>query len=140
MGANLPEVVSNIRKHLIPSRPLLCTVGPSVEEGGLEPTLCLPRPGRDHSFQSHLQPHTQGCPGRCLVSGGPRSLGFPGGSEGKESSCNAGDLGLIPGLRRSPGGGHGSSLQYSCLENPMDRGAWWATVHAVTRVGHDLAT
>ena len=45
-------------------------------------------------------------------------LGFPGGSDGKESACNAGDLGLIPGLGRSPGGGHGKPLQYSCLENP----------------------
>ena len=44
--------------------------------------------------------------------------GFPGGSDGKESTCNAGDLGLIPGLGRSPGGGHGNSLQYACLENP----------------------
>ena len=51
-------------------------------------------------------------------------LGFPGGSDGEESCCNAGDLGLIPGLERSPGGGHGNSLQYSCLENPMDRGDW----------------
>ena len=45
-------------------------------------------------------------------------LGFPGGSDGKESACNAGDLGLIPGLGRSPGGGHGNPLQHSCLENP----------------------
>ena len=44
------------------------------------------------------------------------------------SACNVGDLGLIPGLGKSPGGGHGNSLQYSCLENAMDRGAWWATV------------
>ena len=51
-------------------------------------------------------------------------MGFPGGSDYKESACNAGDLGLIPGLGRFPGGGHGSSLQYSCLENDMDRGAW----------------
>ena len=49
--------------------------------------------------------------------------GFPGGSDGKESAFNAGDLGLIPGLGRSPGGGCGNPLQYSCLENPMDRGA-----------------
>ena len=54
---------------------------------------------------------------------------FPGGSDGKESACNAGDLDLIPGLGQSPGEGHGNSFQYSCLENPMDRGAWWATVH-----------
>ena len=55
--------------------------------------------------------------------------GFPGGSHGKESGCNTGGLGLIPGLRRYPGGGHGNPLQYSCLENSMDRGAWWGTVH-----------
>ena len=60
-------------------------------------------------------------------------LGFPGGSDGKESACSAGDLGSIPGLGRSPGGGHGNPLQYSCLENPMDRGAWQATVHGVAK-------
>ena len=60
------------------------------------------------------------------------SLAFPGGSDGKESAWNAGDLGLIPELGRSPGGGHGNPLQYSCLENPMDRGAWRSTVHGVT--------
>ena len=57
---------------------------------------------------------------------------FPGGSEGKESACNAGDLGLIPGLGRSPGEGNDYPLQYSCLKYPMDRRAWWATVHGVT--------
>ena len=61
----------------------------------------------------------------------PVFLGFPGSSHGKESTCNAEDLGSIPGLRRSPRGGHGSPLQYSCLENPVDRGAWWATVHGI---------
>ena len=59
--------------------------------------------------------------------------GFPDGSDGKESACNAGDLGSIPGMGRSPGGGHGSPLQYSCLENPMDRGAWLATIHGVPK-------
>ena len=58
-------------------------------------------------------------------------IGFPGGSDGKESACNTGDLGLIPGLGISPGKGKGYPLQYSCLENPMDRGAWWATVRGV---------
>ena len=55
--------------------------------------------------------------------------GFPGGSEVKVSAFNMGDLGSIPGSGRSPGEGNGNPLQYSCLENPMDRGAWWATVH-----------
>ena len=67
-------------------------------------------------------------------------LGFPGGSEVKMSACNAGDLGLIPGLGRSPGEGNGNSLQYSCLENPIDGGAWWATVHVAQRVRHNWAT
>ena len=56
-------------------------------------------------------------------------MGFPGGSDGKESACNAGDPGLIPGSGRSPGEGNGNPLQYSSLENPMDSGACWATVH-----------
>ena len=57
--------------------------------------------------------------------------GFPGGSDRKESACNVGDLGSIPGLGRSPGGGLGNLLQYSCLKNPMDREAWQSTVHEV---------
>ena len=59
--------------------------------------------------------------------------GFPYSSAGKESACNAGDLGLIPRWGRSSGEGNGNPLQYSCLENPMDRGACWATVHGVTK-------
>ena len=57
--------------------------------------------------------------------------GFPGGSDSKESACNAGDPDFIPGSGRSPGKGNGNPLQYSCLENYMDRGAWWTTVHGV---------
>ena len=56
---------------------------------------------------------------------------FPGDSDGKEPACNAGDLCLIPGLGRSPGEGNGYPLKYSCLENSMDRGAWWAIVRGV---------
>ena len=67
--------------------------------------------------------------------------GFPGSSGAENAPASAGDgrdSGLIPGWGRSPGGEHGNSLQYSCLENPTDRGAWWATVHGVTkRFGHD---
>ena len=62
--------------------------------------------------------------------------GFPGGTSGKEPPANAGDIrevGSIPGSGRSPGGGHGRSLQYSCLEVPMDRAAWWAKVHKVSK-------
>ena len=60
---------------------------------------------------------------------------FPGGSEGKASGCNAGDPGLIPMWGRSPGEGNGNSLQYSGLENCMDGGAWWTTVHGVAKSG-----
>ena len=62
----------------------------------------------------------------------PYILGFPGGSDCKESTCNAGDLGSIPGSRRSSGEGNGYPLQFSCLENSMERGAWWAIVHGDT--------
>ena len=65
--------------------------------------------------------------------------GFPDSSVGKESTCNDKDLGSVPGLGRSPGEGNGTLLQYSCLENPMDRGSWQATVHEIARVRHDLA-
>ena len=59
--------------------------------------------------------------------------GFPCGLDGKASACNAGDLGSIPGSGRSPGEGNGNPLQYSCLENSMDGGAWWTTVHGVAK-------
>ena len=60
-------------------------------------------------------------------------MDFLGGSDGKESACNAGHLGSIPGPRRSPGEGNGNPLQYSCLENSMHRGAWQATIHGVPK-------
>ena len=60
-------------------------------------------------------------------------MGFPGGSDGKESACNVGDPGLIPELGKSPREGNGNSLQYSCLENSMDSGAWHAIVHGIAK-------
>ena len=66
-------------------------------------------------------------------------MGFPGSSVGKKSNYNAGDPGSIPESGRSPGEGNGNQHQYSCLRNPMDRGAWWAIVYGATRVRHDLA-
>ena len=66
-------------------------------------------------------------------------VGFPGGSAGKESTCNAGDLGSIPGLGRAPGEGNGEPHQYPCLENLMDRGAWGAAVHGVTKTWAQLS-
>ena len=70
---------------------------------------------------------TAGCKSCC------HPLGFPGGSDAKESAGNAGDPGSILGWGRSPGEGNGNPLQYSCLENSVDRGAWWAAVHGVTK-------
>ena len=67
-------------------------------------------------------------------------MGFPGGSDGKESACNVGDPGSLPESGRSPGEGNGNPLQYSCLENLMHRGAWWATVHGVAGIGQDSVT
>ena len=67
-------------------------------------------------------------------------LGLSRWLNGKESSCQWGDASLMLGWRRSPGKGHGCPLQYSCLGSSRDRGAWWATVHGVSRVGHNLAT
>ena len=67
-------------------------------------------------------------------------MGFRAYLVSKESACNARDPGSIPGSGRSPGEGNGNPLQYSCLENPANRGAWQATVHGITRVGHNLAT
>ena len=64
-------------------------------------------------------------------------MGFSGGSDGKESACNAGDLGSIPGMGRFPGEGNSYQLQYSGLENSLDRGDWQAIVLRVARVGHD---
>ena len=72
-----------------------------------------------------------------IFLGSTLSQRFPGGSEGKESACNAGDSSSVPGLGRSPGEGNGNPLQYSGLENSMDKGAWQATVHAVTKSGHN---
>ena len=67
-------------------------------------------------------------------------MGFPGGSAGRNLPVNAGDMGSIPRLGWSPGKGNGNPLQFSCLGSPMDRGAWQATVHEVSGVGHNLAT
>ena len=78
----------------------------------------------------------------CTVRNYELLLCFSYSSVGKESACNAGDPGSIPRSGRSPGEGNGNPLQYSCLENPMDRGAWEAEAiaHGVARVGHDFAT
>ena len=67
-------------------------------------------------------------------------MGFPGGAVVKDLLANAGDVGSIPGLGRSPGGENGNPLQYSCLENSMHRGDWWATAHGVAKTRTSLST
>ena len=89
---------------------------------------CLPCAQKDGMSEAATGPFVQ------IRKAYPFSSSFPGGSDGKESACNAGDPGSIPGLGRSPGEGNGNPLQYSCLENPTDRGAWRATVQGLTRV------
>ena len=72
------------------------------------------------------------------TAAGPKLVMIPSGSDGKETACNSGDLGSIPRPGRSPGEGNGYPLQYSCLENPVDRGAWQATVHGVAKSWQQL--
>ena len=88
-----------------------------------------------HCWLLHVQPVQAGCsPGSSAEHANTELLWLcllktPNGLVGKESACNAGDTGSIPGSGRTSGGGNGNSLRYSCLKNPMDKGAWWATVH-----------
>ena len=84
------------------------------------------------SIETHVK-GTQKHHDLCLKNIWITALYLPGGSDGKESICNPGDQGLIPGSGRSCAEGNGNPLQYSCLENPMDGGAWLATVHGVTK-------
>ena len=108
---------------------------------GITKSQTARRPTHAHTIdldEAQLYEYASGCKsdglGFLLQFGFRR---FPGGSEVKASARNAGDLGLIPGSGRSPGEGNGNPLQYSCLENPMDRGAWWATVHGVAKSRHN---
>ena len=91
-------------------------------EESRDPQTARPPPNQGFGWEG-------GALGRVLLS----RRGLPGGSDSKESACNAGDPGLIHGSGRSPVGGKGHPLQYSGLGNPMDRGAWWATVHRVAQ-------
>ena len=92
-------------------------------------------------FKSNLQGYmNSNCGWKILSSIKSILIDFPGGLGSKESAWNTEDPGLIPGSRRSPGEGNGNPFQYSCLENSMHRGAWWATVHGGHRVGHDWAS
>ena len=77
----------------------------------------------------------KGLNGYTCIHSAPESSG---GLDGKEFACNVGDLGSIPESERSPGEGNGNPLQYSCLDNPMDRGAWWAPVHGVAKIQTQL--
>ena len=100
--------------------------------------------GWHHQFNGHeFKPIPEDSEGQgslaCCSSWGHKEsdtteqLNRTGSSDGKEPACNVGDPGSIPGLKRSPGERHGNPLQYSCLENPMEREAWWAIVHRVAK-------
>ena len=103
------------------------------------PSTCLfleaPLERRDASLAPDPPCHCKALwgPLRAVMDTDSCLLGFPSGSDGKESARSVGDPGLISALRRSPGEGTGNPLQYSCLENPMDGGAWWAAVHGVAK-------
>ena len=121
--------------------------GYGVQVGGRERTWKTPLGGRCSEAWEVLPLGWVGAHGYLLyrcglhliympsVSLSVLAIGLPQWLSDKESTCNAGDVdeGLIPGSGRSPGGGHGNPIQYSCLENPVDRGAWLATVHRVTK-------
>ena len=108
---------------------------------GLQPTRLLypwDSPGKktgvgNHSLLQGIFPIQGSNPDHALHTDFFYCISFPGGSDGKESTCNAGDLGSHRGQRRSPGERNGYPLQYSCLENPTDRGDWWATIHGLTK-------
>ena len=99
---------------------------PGESQGTEEPSGLL-------SMGSHRVGHNWSDLAAAAAAAEGHQGGFPDGSVGKESACNAVELGLIPGSSRSSGGGHGNPLQYPCLESPMDRGAWWAIVHGVSK-------
>ena len=96
-------------------------------------------PGKSHGQRSLVGYTPNGLKSQTQVSTHTH-FGLLWWFSGKESACYTGDAGSVPGSGRSPGEGNGNPLQYSCLGNPMDRGAWWATVRGVTRVRHDLVT
>ena len=104
--------------------------------------LCLMQGGsvgkvsEAYTHHSYTHPETRGPPFIVILHPSITPLGLPWWLSGKESTCDVGDAGhsgSIPGSGRSPGGGHGYTLQYSCQENPMDRGAWRATVHRAAK-------
>ena len=107
---------ASLEKEMAAHSSVLAWRIPGMGELGWLPSMGLHRVGHDWSDLAAV------------------AWGFSGGSVGKESTCNARDLGLIPELGRSSAEGNGNPLQYSCLGNPIDRGAWWARVHGVPKV------
>ena len=102
-------------------------------------TTAVFSPGKSHGQRSLVGYTPNGLKSQTQVSTHTH-FGLLWWFSGKESACYTGDAGSVPGSGRSPGEGNGNPLQYSCLGNPMDRGAWWPVVHGVARAEHDLAT
>ena len=128
--------------HLILCRPLLLPPQSFLASGSFQESALRIRWPKYWSFSFSISPSIDYSGLISLKMDGldllaVLQMGFPDGSVDKESTCNTGDIvnvGLIPGSESTPGGGNGNPLQYSCLGNPMNRGAWWTPVHGVTRV------
>ena len=132
MVKNLPANAGDIRDvGLIPG------LGRSPRGGRGNPLQysCLENPRDGGAWWAAIYGVTQSWTRlkRLSSSSSSKDKSFPGGSDSKESACNAGNLGSIPRLGRSPGEGNGNPVQYSSLENPMNRRAWWATVYGITK-------
>ena len=121
------------RMEIVEEEAALCaTMGPPGGSDGIQG--CPPQSWTPTPEITLAARPTPGPPPRPSFKGSQQPVGyFPGGSDGKASSYNAGDLGSIPGSGRSSGEGHDNPLQCSCLDKPMDRGAWWAAVHGVAK-------
>ena len=151
-GASVPGIVGSSRGLLTgegSSRVWLCCEGSARRGSPRPPGPAVIHPSSIiHPFILHTTHHCGECwgprheqgrqgpsstPACDLSCDAPSPLGFPGGSVVKNMPANAGDMGSVPRLGRSLGGRNGNPLQYSCLENPMDRGVWQATVHGVTK-------
>ena len=127
------------------------TLGPSSpwqqSSGAKESPKCPLTPSPPSAYSPHLCERNESQTSTVIPSRAPKCTrfgvifvwGFPSGSAGKESTGNAGDLGSIAGLGRSPGEGNGYPHRYSCLENPVDRGAWQATVHGIAKCWTQLS-
>ena len=127
---------SRIRTQTLKSEAVFCgKIYVTFEEGNGTPLQysCLENPRDGGAWWAAVSGVAQSQTRLKRLSSSIRNIGLPQWLSGKESTCNTGDVASIPGSGRSPGGGHENRFLYSCLENPRDRGAWWATVYSITK-------